>query len=99
MSPGRTAAQHPIAGIENVDGACFRAKEFDHLPQRDVQYLVKIERLRRDDGDGIQCSQFAVTATNLFFRAFLVRDIDQESLVALDLAVSVTCGKTVFEER
>ena len=91
LSPAGAAAESGLIRVAQIDRTGLGAQQRNHLAQREVQDFVQIERLGGDDRHGIQRIQLAVAAADFVFGALLLRHVEQEALVALDLA-SRRCG-------
>ena len=96
LAPSGAAAEGGFVQIAKINRAGLGAQQRDHLAQGEVENFVQIERLGGNDRHGIQRIQFAIAAADFVFGALLLGHIEQEALVALDLALGVAGGETAL---
>ena len=95
-APTRAPPEGAIRFRCQIDRACLRPKQRDHLAQRQVQNFIQIERLRRDDCHRVERVQLTIAPPHLVFRAFLLRDVENEALIALNLSSRIARCKTAL---
>ena len=87
------APQFCAAFIEEVKRSGVQAEKFRHLPQRAVQRIAEVQRLRQGLGNRVQHHEFAVTSADFKLRLFTLRNVLKETLVGSGIPRGVTDGE------
>ena len=95
--PGRATPECWSVDVGEINRAALGAEQRDDLAQGEIQDFVEIERLRRHHGHGVERVEFAVAAAHLVFGAALLGRVENKSLIALDVAAGIACGKAAFD--
>jgi hypothetical protein len=92
-SPGGAAPVGGGVGVGKIYRSALRAKQRNHLPQRQVEDFIEIEGLRCHHRHRVQRVEFTVAAAHFVFGSALLGHVQNESLIAFDFPAASRVAK------